>query len=129
MDKPDTTAAPKDTANAASDVASPPSVAAAPTLKLRHRFGKTLFHWRNVVAPLLVVAAFWLYPLVREMLQHWVVGQAIEDVKSLIGLGHHEPTKWRVLAVFPDPTSSTVSVPILDALGFKNGVSRQPLIE
>jgi hypothetical protein len=64
------------------------------------------------------------------MFEHWLVasgvGTVIEEVK---GFAHLHPSRWRVLAVFPDPTSSTVSVPILEALGFKGGVKSQIIIE
>lgn len=129
METPNTTAAPADKADAAPGTTPPPTATAPPRLTWRKRVAKVIFRWKNIVLPLLVAIGFWLNPLVKELLQHWAVAKALDDISGAIHLGHHEPPKWRVLAVFPDPTSSTVSVPILDALGFKKGVSSQLLMD
>jgi hypothetical protein len=69
-------------------------------------------------------------PQFRAMAQHLLLSRAGESIVHVITHPfRHGEKRWRVLAVFPDSSSSTVSVPILDALGFKGGVKVQQLAD
>lgn len=125
MDSTDPTAAPS---IPATPNTSPPPIAPPPERwrRARHVFS----HWKKYTLAA-IIACWGLVKLgVPTMFEHLIVSTGVDiSVEVIKGYLHLHPTRWRVLAVFPDPTSSTVSIPILDALGFKNGVTKQTLID
>jgi hypothetical protein len=125
MESRDASAAPSSEASTAPTITPPPPSPPPPKKTIREHFRHSLRTWRGVVAAVLIAAASYLLIGFRELISHWTLSKAIEAVAEKF---HYQPKRSRVLAVFPDPTSSTVSVPILDAL-FKGPPAKQTLID